>query len=440
MKYASLLKGGAVAALVAWSGACSSTEDFVGGGDGATTSRSKNPNGDVTTMGDPTGGSGEDDDPGGGAANPPGGNPAGGGPPGGDPPGGDGGGTAGGEGGGTPTTGVCGDGTRDADEECDDGGNDNGDGCSNACVVELGYACDGETPNVCRLVPAAAGDLIITELMKDPNLVADANGEWVELHNPTSDELDLYGLTLSDRGSDSYLIDDHVVIAPGGYVVLGPDDDPTTNGGVVVDYAYTYSDFMLANGDDEVQVLNGNTVIDILAYTDADYPDAPGTSMTLDSGQYGHLTNDNDTSWCAGVAPYPTPTGTQFGTPRAANPSCNTGGSNVPAGWLCPEAWYSDSDCDCGCGEADPACMNANVGSCDFCTACGSCSLVNPTNNAVCTWTCDPGFYGTADGCDCGCGVVDPDCTDATVASCDFCDACGTCGDVEPANNAACLP
>ena len=27
-------------------------------------------------------------------------------------------------------------------------------------------------------------------------------------------------------------------------------------------------------------------------------------------------------------------------------------------------------------------------------------------------WTCDPAYYGANDGCDCGCGVQDPDCDD----------------------------
>jgi hypothetical protein len=26
------------------------------------------------------------------------------------------------------------------------------------------------------------------------------------------------------------------------------------------------------------------------------------------------------------------------------------------------------------------------------------------------TWTCDVDSYGTDDGCDCGCGALDPDC------------------------------
>ena len=41
-------------------------------------------------------------------------------------------------------------------------------------------------------------------------------------------------------------------------------------------------------------------------------------------------------------------------------------------------------------------------------------------------WTCDPTYYGLADGCDCGCGVVDPDCADATLDSCQYCNDDGS--------------
>jgi len=61
-------------------------------------------------------------------------------------------------------------------------------------------------------------------------------------------------------------------------------------------------------------------------------------------------------------------------------------------------------------------------------------------------WTCPPEFYGTADGCDCGCGVLDPDCDDGTVASCEFCGEPGSCssvfsdcpGDIDPIQNWLC--
>ena len=47
----------------------------------------------------------------------------------------------------------CGNGAREGAETCDDGNTADGDGCSNACSVEMGYACDG-SPSTCHfLIP-----------------------------------------------------------------------------------------------------------------------------------------------------------------------------------------------------------------------------------------------------------------------------------------------
>lgn len=61
-------------------------------------------------------------------------------------------------------------------------------------------------------------------------------------------------------------------------------------------------------------------------------------------------------------------------------------------------------------------------------------------------WTCYFEFYDNDDGCDCGCGIVDPDCADATVDACDYCSQVGSCGalggcpsNIDPDNNAVCL-
>ena len=53
---------------------------------------------------------------------------------------------------------VCGDGLVDAPETCDDSGTDNADGCSDACVVESGWNCDGADPTTCNTV---CGDSIV---------------------------------------------------------------------------------------------------------------------------------------------------------------------------------------------------------------------------------------------------------------------------------------
>lgn len=44
----------------------------------------------------------------------------------------------------------CGNGIVENGEKCDDGSNESGDGCSNRCIVEKGYSCQG-SPSVCTL-------------------------------------------------------------------------------------------------------------------------------------------------------------------------------------------------------------------------------------------------------------------------------------------------
>ncbi len=141
----------------------------------------------------------------------------------------------------------------------------------------------------------------------------------------------------------------------------------------------------------------------------------------------------------------------------SCNAGCQSFNTNLctSTAWTCSPAYYgTDDGCDCGCGAVDPDCDDATAASCLFCNNAGSCdeegtdcSLIDPVNNAICNtaseWTCDPDYYGTDDGCDCGCGMLDPDCANATVDACDYCDdegSCGTtdCSTIDPANNAVC--
>jgi cysteine-rich repeat protein len=165
--------------------------------------------------------------------------------------------------------------------------------------------------------------------------------------------------------------------------------------------------------------------------------------------------------------------------------------NEAPTGWTCDVNYYNAMDgCDCGCGIIDPDCPDATNASCDYCDDVGSCDtsssgcpgLIDPNNNAVCImtvcgnsvlepgeqcddgnttsmdgcdatcqfeipvqWSCNTAYYGTNDGCDCGCGVPDPDCPSALVGDCDYCDDFGSCGtglcpaNINPTNNAVCI-
>jgi hypothetical protein len=132
-----------------------------------------------------------------------------------------------------------------------------------------------------------------------------------------------------------------------------------------------------------------------------------------------------------------------------------SGCSNVPPEWRCDPSYYGDGLCDCGCGAVDSDCADATVGSCEFCNEPGSCGTgtcpanIDPDDNSTCTvpatWTCNVGYYGTLDGCDCGCGALDPDCSDVTADACVHCNDPGSCGtgtcpaNIDPSDNSTCI-
>lgn len=100
---------------------------------------------------------------------------------------------------------ACGDGVVQADvEECDDGNAVDDDGCSNTCsepvcgdgVAQVGESCDdgNDQPmdgcDDCRVV---SGGLQFSEIV-----VTNTDAEFIEIHNPSDQEVDLSGLHIAD--------------------------------------------------------------------------------------------------------------------------------------------------------------------------------------------------------------------------------------------------
>ncbi len=164
---------------------------------------------------------------------------------------------------------------------------------------------------------AQPGDIVITEIMQNPNAVYDSDGEWFEIYNNSDHDIDLNGWIIKDLDSDSHTISSSVIITPGEYIVLGRNADKATNGGV--DVAYQYSNFNLANGADEIQILlpDGTTEIDRVQYDGGtNWPDPTGASMyfTGDPGE----DNDIGSMWAVSDLPWEGSAG-DFGTPNYAN-------------------------------------------------------------------------------------------------------------------------
>lgn len=64
----------------------------------------------------------------------------------------------------------------------------------------------------------------------------------------------------------------------------------------------------------------------------------------------------------------------------------------LPPEWTCGQAsWDTDDGCDCGCGAVDPDCPNPTAEACDSCTLPGSCAegqgceAIMSGNNAICS-------------------------------------------------------
>ena len=228
----------------------------------------------------------------------------------------------------------CGNGFVDLElgEECDDGNPDPGDLCDEDCVVEP--------------MPANPGDIIITEIMKNPDQVVDSLGEWFELKNMTDQSIDLNAWMIEDAGGDS-----HRIFAAGGllipansYLVIGNSADASANGGVSVDYVVT--SFNLANQDDEVILKSGDTMVDQVIYTDDDFPDLAGQALSLDPGAQDALSNDLGDAWCSAGSMYGSG---DYGTPGIANPSC-------------PECVECPGECYPSCDPELEACFPATTG------------------------------------------------------------------------------
>ena len=163
----------------------------------------------------------------------------------------------------------------------------------------------------------------------------------------------------------------------------------------------------------------------------------------------------------------------------ACNADCT---SSAPDGWDCPARFFGDGLCHCGCEAVDIDCGSGDTPHAD-CDICGGCNAFqNNLNASVCPgtldsargqfcgrfgsptcgdsiinplgencdppndlesgigqcpadcfrqsppqWTCPWDFYGSNDGCDCGCGALDADCASDNIGACEFCANPGSC-------------
>ena len=240
----------------------------------------------------------------------------------------------------------CSDGFGDSElSACSDGLDNDGDGWTDArdpdCASdgdELGYTAstcnDGLDNNGDHFVDAADSQcdwatsderlpyfwITVSEIMTNPLAVDDADGEWFEIYNPLSVDVDLDGWNFYDGGGEHFRIQGSLIFPAEGYLVLGINGDFATNGGVNLDYVY--SGFTLDDVDDELYIDDptATEVLQLEYYTLDGWPDVEGASYSFD----GAMTPASgpaysSSNWCASTVAW---AGADFGSPGVANEVC----------------------------------------------------------------------------------------------------------------------
>ena len=169
------------------------------------------------------------------------------------------------------------------------------------------------------VICANPGDIIITEIMQNPVAVNDNVGEYFEVYNTTSSDINMQGWEIYDLGSDSFTVT-ALIVPANSYAVLSLNSDVNTNGGVTVDYEY--SGFTLGNGEDEIIIACSGNVIDQVIYDGgSEFPDPTGASMELASNAYDATSNDIGSNWGEATSVYGSG---DLGTPGFVNDFLDT--------------------------------------------------------------------------------------------------------------------
>ena len=164
------------------------------------------------------------------------------------------------------------------------------------------------------------GDIIITEIMNNPNAVADVDGEWIEVYNATDVEINLKEMKIKygSTSTSNHKINKDVIVPAKGFVVLGKNSDYTTNGGVNIDYQYV-SSISLGNSSYILGIVHsdGSTIIDEVVWDNgATFPDLKGVSMSLMVDKLDGVLNNDGANWEKAIFPYGNG---DFGTPGSKN-------------------------------------------------------------------------------------------------------------------------
>ncbi len=150
--------------------------------------------------------------------------------------------------------------------------------------------------------PTIASQVVLSELMANPFVLSDSDGEWIEVHNPGTSKYNLKDCVISDADTNNYLIASNLVIDGGEFLTFASSAIP----GFTPDISYAGSGLILNNTGDTVTLTCNSVTIDTVTFA------------ALNAGE-SYMRNGNVGTWCQDDM---TSYNGDFGTPGASNVPC----------------------------------------------------------------------------------------------------------------------
>ena len=164
------------------------------------------------------------------------------------------------------------------------------------------------------------GDLLITEIMYDPVNLTDTDGEWFEVYNHSTGEINLKDLVIK-TSSASHVIGADILLAPDEYYLMTRKEEAAEG----TKYVYG-TGINLTNTEGMIGIFtygtdgtDGTEIINVEYGSGNGFPTATGASLSLDPGHFSAAESKAGSSWCPGTDIYNTG---DLGSPGLANSSC----------------------------------------------------------------------------------------------------------------------
>jgi len=166
------------------------------------------------------------------------------------------------------------------------------------------------------------GDILIIEIMYDPDTLSDTEGEWFEIYNTTDSIINLKNLVIKCNDNNSHIITDSISLAPDTYFVLARNEAATT----AIKYVYG-SSITLTNSSTNLILANygtdgsnGSEIASVFYDESNGFPAGIGASIQLNPLYYNVTDAKSGSSWCLSTISFDTG---DLGTPGIANTDCN---------------------------------------------------------------------------------------------------------------------